>query len=50
MFFRRAVDPQFDADKIVPAAMALVAKLLNPTEEAESATAPDTAKAEEPRR
>jgi len=50
MFYRRAVDPQFDADKIVPAAMALVAKLLNPTEEAEAATAPDAAKAEEPRR
>jgi AcrR family transcriptional regulator len=47
MFFRRAVDPQFDADKIVPAVMALIGKLLNPMEET---PAPNDANAEEPRR
>jgi AcrR family transcriptional regulator len=46
LFYRRAVDPQFDADKIVPATMALVAKLLNPTEET---PAPGDAQAKEPR-
>jgi AcrR family transcriptional regulator len=47
MFLRRAVDPTFDADTLVPAVMALLGKLLNPVPDAEQATPDKTA---EPRR
>ncbi len=47
LFMRSAVDPNFDAKTIVPAAMKLLAKLLNPTQEM---PAPTDAKAAEPRR
>jgi len=46
VFMRRAVDPDFDAEIVVPAVMKLVGKLLNPTDET---SAPIDAKAKEPR-
>jgi len=47
VFMRRAVDPDFDAETVVPAVMKLVGKLLNPTE---GTSVPIDAKAKEPRR
>jgi AcrR family transcriptional regulator len=47
LFLHRAVDPEFDAETTVPAAMALLRMLLNPPEELPAA---DDAKAKEPRR
>ncbi len=47
MFLRRAVDPDFDSETIVPAVMEVVRGLLNPTEEAPR---PEDAKVKEPRR
>ncbi|MCZ7596176.1 MAG: hypothetical protein M5U16_15760 [Hyphomicrobium sp.] len=37
MFMRRALDPNFDAKTLVPAAMALIGKLLNARPEANAA-------------
>jgi TetR/AcrR family transcriptional regulator, repressor for uid operon len=51
LFMHRAVDPDFDAETTVPAAMALLGKVLNPSQELPVPNNdPVDAKAEEPRR
>ena len=40
LFFRCAVDPDFDAKTVIPGVMSLVRKLLNPTPEDQGAEAP----------
>ena len=50
LFWRRAVDPNFDAHKVLPILVGLVSTLLNPVEPAEavaaSASAPARSKTE----
>jgi AcrR family transcriptional regulator len=48
LFFRRAVDPDFDTKTVMPGAMSLVGKLLNPVAEAPGATDDPSAAIDKP--